>query len=634
VLLALSITLIVMGLVAQTMQHVRRVFDVQTELATTSNTTTLALDDIAFEIAGAGAGLGDGAVVVLPRLPGERAGASALTLRSNPEIAAGDLLSELEQPGEDVTVSDADVFDEGAIVLLTNARGRNEVGEIVRVSPGSLAFRSRESDDGAFLNRFGPETGGRALGLREVRYSLQPAEGNGIFELVKEVVGVGRRVLARDIVSLGFEYFDALGEPIASGRVEDSAELAVVRVSVQYLPGEDALRPRGLATAVALSSGSGTVDFESRDAEFRLSRYFHPIDHPAGVASRVGADWGVILAAGSNAHRDAAYTYTFMMEQRFNDARVDDIAFFEDVRAPVTLTFGPERGPLAGSLFVAAWGLRVGHLSRIAPDGGDGMSNDSEITVFEGTEAIAQAGGMAFAVDDALYVTSRENGAIFRFRFDAQGEPLRPERLFSVRGTPGAIVEGTDGFLYFLLDEEGRGSLWKLAFDEALTPVDPVRVGALPGLGVSLARDPIDGNLFALVRTQTGDFVVVELSRAWMVTSENAPSDPTEGPRLVFSLERWQRALEEGAVETTTLPFHPSELPVRMSVLRTEELDFVSFDALGALYMGAKRANLVLKFDLPRPSGRYTVGLAAGVVERGVGLTPELRMHAWKKVAY
>ena len=154
----------------------------------------------------------------------------------------------------------------------------------------------------------------------------------------------------------------------------------------------------------------------------------------------------MILAAGANPHRDSAYAYTFLMENRFNEARVDDIALFEDVRAPVTLTFGPERGPLAGSLFVAPWGIHIGHLSRVAPDTGGGISKDSEVTVFEGTEASAQAGGMAFAVVDALYVTSREKGAIYRYQFDPQGQPGRPEHVFRLAGTPGTIIEGTDGY--------------------------------------------------------------------------------------------------------------------------------------------------------------------------------------------
>ena len=634
VLLALSITLVIMLLVAQTMSHVRLVYEAQTELATSSSSATLALDDIAYELSLAGHGLGDGVASVLPRVPGARAGPSSLTVRSNPNITAGVFLSELEQPGEDVALAGADSFDKGDLALLTDARGRHEVAEVVRASETTMALRSLESADGSFRYRFSRDTGGRALGLREVRYFLREAEGDGVMELVKDVVGVGARVLSRDVVSLAFEYLDEHGEPIASGKVEDSDELSTVRIHVRFLPGANALAPLSFVTAVALTPGSGTVDFESRYAGFRLSRYFHPIDSPAGVASRVGADWGVILAAGANPHRDSAYAYAFLMESRFNEARVDDIALFEDVRAPVTLTFGPERGPLAGSLFVAAWGLRIGHLLRVAPDAGGGISKDSEVTIFEGTEAMAQAGGMTFAVDDALYVTSREKGAIYRYQFDPQGKPGRPEHVFRLAGTPAAIVEGTDGYLYFLLERAGSGSLWKMAFDETLSPVEPELVGPLPGVGLSLTRDPIDGNLFALVRSKIGDFMVVELSRAWIETAMSSVGMPPEEPRVLFSLEAWQRKLEEGDVATTEIPFHPSELPVRMNVLRTEELDFVAFDALGSLYMGAKEANLVLNFELLRPSGRYAVGLAAGVVERGSGLAPEVRMHAWKKVGY
>ena len=627
VLVALSITLVVMMLVAQTMQHVRRVYEAQTKLATTSSSATFAIDDIAYELSLAGHGLGEGIVSVLPRVPGDGAGPSSLTVRSNPEIAAGVFLADELQPGEDVAVAGADAFDAGDIALLTDARGRRELAEVVRASETAMALRSLESMDGSFRYTFSRDTGARALGLREVRYFLREAEGDGVMELVKDVVGAGARVLARDVVSLAFEYLDERGEPIASGKIEDGDELSTVRIRLRFLPGADALEPLSLVTAVALTTGSGTVDFESRDAGLRLSRYFHPIDYPAGVASRVGTDWGVILAAGANPRRDRAYAYTFLVESRFNEARIDNIAFFEDVRAPVTLAFGPERGPLAGSLFVAARGLRIGHLSRVAPDAGGGISNDSEVTVFEGTEAIAQAGGMTFAVDDALYITSREKGAIYRYQFDPEGRPRRPEHIFRLNGTPGTIVEGTDGYLYFLMDRAGRGSLWKMAFDETLSPVEPELVGPLPGVAISLTRDPIDGNLFALVRTPGGDFVVVEITRAWIETS-------SEEPRVLFSLRAWQRKLEEGDVTTAEIPFHPSELPVKMNVLRTEELDFVSFDALGSFYMGAQEANLVLKFDLPRPSGRYAVGLAAGVVERGSDLAPEVRMHAWKKVAY
>lgn len=634
VLIALSITLVVMALVAQTMSHVRRVFEAQTGLATASSATTLAFDDMAHELSRSGYGLGNGVDSVLPRVPGKPAGASSVTLRSNPEVLAGHLRAALDGPGEDVAVTSADEFGEGAIVLLADARGRDEVAEIVRVSSGAVALRSRETADGEFRYPFGPATGGRVLALREVRYYVREVSGDGVSELVKEVVGVGTRVLARDVLSLGFEYIDERGDPIASAKVEDGSELASVRIRLRYRPSDNPLEPQVLATTVAMNRASGSVDFESRETGFRLSRYFHPIDHPAGVASRVGADWAVLLAGGAEPHRNPALAYTFSMERRFNDARVDDVTWLEEVRAPVTLTFGPERGPLAGSLFVAAWGLRIGHLSRVAPDANGGISSESEVTVFEGTEAIAQAGGMAFGVDGGLYVTSREKGGIYRYQFDTEGQPVGPERLFSLRGAPGEMVEGADGFLYFLLDEAGTGSLWRMAFDEALTLVEPVRVGVLPGLGLSLARDPIEGDLFVLVRSSTDDYVVVELSRTWMNATEESDETPSEPPRVVFSLEEWQRSLEEGDVRTTEIPFHPSELPSRMSALRTDELDFLAFDAFGSLYVGAQEADLVLEFELPRPSGRYTVGLAAGVVERRPDSKPEVRMHAWKKLAF
>ncbi|HEY7700417.1 MAG TPA: hypothetical protein VIE88_18460, partial [Vicinamibacteria bacterium] len=408
-------------------------------------------------------------------------------------------------------------------------------------------------------------------------------------------------------------------------KVETTPELASVRVTLRFLPGGEAIFPKSLSTAVAIEPRSGDVDFERRDLGFRLSRVFYPIDNPAGVASRIGSPFALILASGKIPNQDPAYLYTFEMEKKFLSASVDDVIFLADVRAPVALAFGPERGPLAGSLFVAAWGLRIGNLCRIAPDGSGGLSRDSEVTTFEGTEAIAQAGGIAFGADDALYVASQEKGAIFRFRFDRKLKPGDPERLYRLTGTPGALVEGTDGHLYFLMNHGEQGSLWKMAFDETLSPQEPVQVGALPGLAVSLARDPVSGDLFALVRDRTADFVALSLSRGFL----KGIAEPTR----LFSLREWR----EGLLDVKT---DPRDLPLAMPgvsalpSLEIEDLDFLSFDSFGSLYTGSRRSSLVLKFELDRPSGRYVIGLAAGVVERGEGLTPRIRMHAWKKTVF
>ena len=624
VLLALAITLVVMALVAQTMGHVARIYERESGLAVSSSAIALALDDITYELSLVGQGLGEGPAAVVPLSPGSQVASDALTLRSNPEVRASALRSELQE-GEDVAVDASAGFERGTPVLLTDSAGGGESALVVRAGGTTIALRPLEENDGWFRGSFSPNRGARVLGLREVRYFLGEPRADGRRDLVKEIVGVGPRVLSRDVLSLGFEYFDGESEPISLSKVESTTELRSVRVSLRFLPGDDALVPKGLSTTVALEPRSGSIDFERRDLGFRLSRVFYPIDNPAGVASRIGSRFALILASGKVPSQDRAYLYTFEIEKRFQSASVDDVIFLEDVRAPVSLTFGPEGGPLAGSLFVAAWGLRIGNLSHIAPDASGGLSRESEVTTFEGTEAIAQAGGIAFGADDALYVVSQERGAVFRFRFGPWGQkekPGNPERLYRLTGTPGALVEGTDGHLYFLMNHGERGSLWKMAFDETLSPQEPVRVGALPGLAVSLARDPVSGDFFALVRDPRADFVVLELGRGFLKGLAE--------PRSLFSLREWR----EGLLDVKTDPRElTSAIPgvEALPSLEIEELDFLSFDSFGSLYLGCRNASLVLKFELDRPSSRYLVGLAAGVVERGEGLSPLIRMHAWKK---
>ncbi len=610
-----------MALVGQTMGHVARIYERESDLAVSSAAAALALDDITHELSLVGQGLGEGPAAVVPRRPGSLVASDTLTLRSNPEVRASGLGSELEE-GEDVAVDPSAGFEKGSRVLLTDSAGGGEAALVVRAEGTTIALRPLEENQGGFRGSFSPSRGARVLGLQEVRYFLGEPRADGRRDLVKDVVGVGPRVLTRDVLSLGFEYLDDENEPISLSKVESTLELRSVRVSLRFLPGDDALFPKSLSTTVALEPRSGNIDFERRDLGFRLSRVFYPIDNPTGVASRIGSRFALILASGKVPSQDRAYLYTFEMEKRFLSASVDDVIFLEDVRAPVALTFGPEGGPLAGSLFVAAWGLRIGHLSRIAPNEFGGLSRESEVTTFEGSEAIAQAGGIAFGADDALYVASQEKGAVFRFRFGSRAKPGNPERLFRLTGTPGALVEGTDGHLYFLMNHGERGSLWKMAFDETLAPQEPVRVGALPGLAVSLARDPVSGDLFAIVRDATADFVVLELGRGFLKSLAE--------PRPLFSLRAWREGLLDVKTDPRDLPF-AIEGVEGLPSLDIDELDFLSFDSFGSLYMGCRTASLVLKFELARPSGRYVVGLAAGVVERGEDLSPLIRMHAWKK---
>ncbi len=626
VLLALAITLIVMAMVTETMGHMATIYGAQSDLAVSSQAVARALDDITYELSLAGQGLGEGPAAVLPRLGGGPVASDELAIRSNPTVSASFLLDDVGAPGEDVRAASADRFEKGSFALVTDGGG-GEMAEVLRSQDGVVALRSFESGDGSFRRTYSPSLGARLLGLREVRYSLGEPRVDGLRDLVKEVVGVGRRVLSRDVVSLEFQFLDADEGSISLAKVESSEELRSVRVILRYRAGITAVGARTLATRVALEPRSGEVDFERRNLGFHLSRIFFPLDHPAAVASRVGADWAVILAAGADPTRDAAYLYTFELEKKLLGASTDDVVSLDDVRAPTTMTFGPESGPMAGSLFIAAWGLRVGHISRIAPDEAGRLSASSVATTFDGTDAIAQAGGIAFGVDDALYVTSLEKGAIYRFRFASNGKPRAPERLFGVRGAPGAMVEGTDGHLYFVMNEGERGSLWKMAFDETLQPREPVLVGALPGQAIALARDPVSGDLFALVRARFGDSVVLELGRAFLKGVAGKQGEPKQ----VFSFREWRNKATEGRLDPADLQVATQETSDRLAFTDVVELDLLSFDALGSLYTGNRASNLVLKFELDRPSGRYAVGLAAGVVERGEGLAPVIRMHAWKK---
>jgi Prokaryotic N-terminal methylation motif len=626
VLLAVAITLIVMAMVTETMGHMANIYRTESDLAVSSQSVALAIDDIAYELSLAGQGLGEGPAAVLPRRGGGAIASDELTIRSNPAVVASFLAGEVEEPGEEVPVTSSDPFEEGMTVLLSDAGG-GESAEVQRSRDGFVALRSLESSDGSFRRVFSPNRGARLLGLREVRYSLDESRSDGRRDLVKEVVGVGRRVLSRDVISLELQFLDSEEGAIAPAKVESSEELRFVRVIIRYLTGKDALGPRVLATRVALEPRSGEVDFERRDLGFHLSRIFFPLDHPAAVASRIGADWAVILAAGANPTRDPAYLYTFELESKVLGVSADDVVPLDDVRAPTTMTFGPESGLLAGSLFIAAWGLRVGHISRVEPDSFGKPSSSSVTTTFEGTDAIAKAGGIAFGVDDALYVTSLEKGAIYRFRFSAGGKPGRPERLFGLRGAPGAMVEGTDGHLYFVMNEGDTGSLWTMAFDETLKPVEPVSIGKLPGQAVSLARDPVSGDLFALVLDSQGDSVVLELGPGFL----KGVSGKKGEPKRVFSLREWRTQAAEGRLDPGERQLATQELSDRLAFTDVEDLDSLSFDALGSLYTGNRDKRLVLKFELDRPSGRYAVGLAAGVVERGEGLSPVIRMHAWKK---
>lgn len=622
VLLALAITIVVMSLVAVTMSRARLVLESQSERSRAGSEVLRALEDISSELARAGQGLGEGVPAVLGRLPGALRDPSVVTIRSNPDARASWVQGVDLGDTTNLLLDDASQFAPGEPALLADVRGHHELVDIVAASTTAVSVRSSESANGEVGLAFGAASGTRVLGVREVRYFGRAIEGSPGLEIVKRVVGGSERVLARGVEGLSFELLDANGESLEASRAEDIGALRTVRIVLSYRPERALEAPRRLATAVTLSPRSGTVDFEERNPRLRLTRLFHPVPHPTALVSPLGESYGVIVGSGARPRRDPALMVTFQMERRFMGAGVDNAFVLDDVRAPIAAVMAPGNGPWAGSMFVAAWGMRLGHLSRIAEDPGGGFTAGSTVSTLTGTEVMAQAGGMAFGVDGRLYVMSREKGGVYRFPFNEPSRDPRPERVFDLKGTPGAVTQGADGQIYFLMEAGGHHGLWLMRFDETLSPVEPVQVSELSGQGVGIATDPVDGGLFVLMETRGRDFTVVGLSKGWLgrVLAEGPKS--AEEPPAVFSLAQWREELDSGGVESAELD---------TGTLRPERLSFIAFDWTGALYLGASDDDAVFRFELPRSNGRYAVGLSAAVVERGFGLRPEIRMHAWKK---
>ncbi|HEY7698008.1 MAG TPA: prepilin-type N-terminal cleavage/methylation domain-containing protein, partial [Vicinamibacteria bacterium] len=161
VLLALAITLVVMALVGETMGHVAEIYERESELAASSSAAGLALDDITSELAQVGQGLGEGPSAVVPRRPGFAVSSEALTLRSNPEVRASPLRTEL-QAGEDVAVDPSAGFEKGTEILLTDSAGGGESGQVIRSEGSSIAVTPLEEGEGGFRRAFSPNRGARA----------------------------------------------------------------------------------------------------------------------------------------------------------------------------------------------------------------------------------------------------------------------------------------------------------------------------------------------------------------------------------------------------------------------------------------------------------------------------------------
>jgi hypothetical protein len=557
---------------------------------------TWAFDDIAREIARAGYGLG-GVTPLLPFLSEDPTPTfDRVTLRSNPEGFFGVPLAELASSDVAVPVVGAELFETGDWVLLSDLSGNSESAEVVRVEQDRLAFRSLDTADGRLRSIYSPYRRARVSKLREVRFLLQEsATGEGNL-LVKEVSGHKPRVLTRGIERLQFDYLDDQGQEMAAARLELGHSVAAVRLHLRFPSTDRGSSIPSLTTAVALGRHSVVLDLETeRQPRLRLTHVLDPIANPIGLAGRAQSGERVVVSSD----QDATSLYTYPLERRASREERGSIILLPEVRGPIALSFGPERGPLAGSLFVAAFGFPPGLLIRVLPDDRDRLSPGSRTLALTGTEILDPIGGMAFGLDGALYISRREYGALFRYRFDSSGEPeASPEEVARVPGSPGPLTLGRDGSMYFLMEEDGNSSLWRLPFDETLSPGPPSRVGPLPGRGLSLAWDPRGSFIYALVRDDLGDSVIVEVSPSWS-------GDPSEMPFEIFRLSDWRRQLEDAA----------SSRPISLMAGRVPEgLDFLSFGPLGSLYLGDTEMDLVLRVHLKRPGADEHLTMEVGPV--------------------
>ena len=618
VLISLFITLVVSLTVFQTSRILLNIYRTESRSVQRSSMVTRAFDDMIAEISQAGYGIGDGADVILPFLPDETPGSEHITVRSNTEGIATMVRAGTPDDGTGLNVVETALFQPGDLILVTELGGVSEPAEVLATEKQRLRLRPPETLGGRLRNEYSPRRAARVLKLREVRYHLEPSEEG--FSLVKETWGPARikRVLTRWIKALSFEYADAFGNVLSPASPELSSQLATVSVTLRFSVGPKPSDEKTLRTSVTLDTQSAAVDFAEQGYGFRLTRYFYPIERPMGVTSRPLEDWGLILSAGPDSTRPPSYLYTYLSQERFLEARVENVTRLEDVRGPVAFEFGPEKSSVAGSLFVASSGIRIGHLSRIDPDEHGVISPESPVTFFDRTQTLAQIGGFAFGVDHGLYISSAEKGSIFRITFDEEGNPKGPEKIAALKGSPGPMVLGADGHIYFLLETTIGTSLWKLPFDETLSPEEPILVAPLPGAGLSLSLEPNSGNIFALMRDRQGDSVILELERRWL-------RDPSEEVEPIFKLGDFRTETLEGRSErantSDTVPL--ARLP---SALVPERLDFLAFDYLGLLYIGAREQNLVLKFDLDRPDARHTVEIVGVVSEDGTA-----RFHGWKR---
>jgi hypothetical protein len=635
----MAVTLAVMATVYQIARSTAVLNHIEGFRAERGATGLRAVDEIALEVARAGFGLGKDVERILPGLPGGPPSRDAVTLRSNPEGLAGRFRDDLLGSEMPVRVIGGTLFRAGDRVLLADRTGPAERAVVVAAGGGMLAFRSLDTRDGTLVRTRRAGRGGRVLKLREVRFALVPAVGEEATLLQESVDDQPPRTLARYVGRMRFDYRDDADVPVHPALVARSGSVARVKVSLALLTTPD--EPTLSAAAPTVEHGAlldaheAMLAFDVPRHGCTMRRYFVGLANAVDVVSRPFDEAGMILGAGEPRGLGASYLYVFLLSRltaaaRATDMRIETLVPLQRMRdlviqgpavpGAVQAIFAPDESPLAGSLVVVSAGLREVLFWRVSPDPGGAIGPGSRIDLLGKTSVVSAAGAAAFGIDGGLYVTDPAQAALFRCVPSDSGVPPC-DRVASLPGRPGPMALGLNGSLFVLSSVSSVGpndaQVLEIPFDEGGKPLPPRNVAELPGTPLSLARDPVSGSLYALVRERGGDSVLLELSRAWL-------RRPAASPTEAFRLSRWKREIETA--------FPGGETPVLPLILRPSRADFAAFDAVGGLYLGASETRLVLKFDLDRPGGSadHTLGLT-GVVEQERGSPRKrVRLYAWR----
>src|SRR5262249_6076835 len=156
-----------------------------------------------------------------------------------------------------------------------------------------------DNADGALLRTRRARRGGRVLKLREVRFSLVPAQGEDATLLVESVDDQPARTLARYVGRLRFDYRDDADVPVHPALVARAGRAPGAKAPPAPLTPPAAPPLRAVAPppdpGALLDEHGAALAFDAPRHGCRMRRYFASLANAVDVVSRPFDEAGVIL---------------------------------------------------------------------------------------------------------------------------------------------------------------------------------------------------------------------------------------------------------------------------------------------------------------------------------------------------